>query len=292
MTKRFAKLILVLGVISMGLSILWLQVRRTWQVDSAELPKQNSAFERYLDATANDYFERTRALVLCQAIQDNDQVVVMQQMKSDIINESGVGGMTPLMWALACGRLDMFETLLQHGANPNTSLQETVTIRRIVLEKGNTPLLLSLKNRQFDFFHKALKYVKDASQADSEGWTLLHYHIASIGGDGSAPADKYVVEVIDQLLVLGADVNAQARSGDTPLHIAVGKQPAYCIPLFERGADPTLKNDEGDSALDLLLRDTSPGLAPHIKLATDWLREKGYYSSQSGTDPAPLESVQ
>lgn len=292
MTKPFANLILVLVLGSIVLSIVWLQTRWAWQVEPVELPKQSSGFEQYLGATATDYFKSTNALVLCQAIQDDDHLVFMQQIESDIANESGVGGMTPLIWALACGRLDMFETLLQHGANPTASLQETATIRRIALEKGSTLLLLTLKNRQFDFFHKALEYAKDASQADSGGWTLLHYHIASIGGDGSARADKYVIEVMDRLLALGADVNAQANGGVTPLHIAIGKQPAYCIPLFERGADPTIENDAGDSALDLLLLTTSPGLAPHIKLATDWLREKGYYSSPSAINSDTLESAQ
>lgn len=265
-------LVLIIGAVS--LVIIWQQSRRAVQIAPGELPFSKSTFERYLGTTAAEYFEGTTALALCQAIQDDDQIAFEQQLTTDSVIEKGVGGMTPLMWAFACGRLGMFETLLQHGASPNARLEATLTIRRMVLEKGNTLLLLSLKNRQFDFFHKALEFATDATQADPQGWTLLHYHIASVGGDGSAPANPYVIQIIDQLLERDADINAQSNSGITPLHVAVGKQPAYCIPLFERGADPTLENAEGESPLDLLLLAEPPRLAPHMKRAVDWLREK------------------
>jgi ankyrin repeat protein len=78
-------------------------------------------------------------------------------------------------------------------------------------------------------------------------------HAAVIGGPGSpswSPAEQY--EVIRYLIEAGADPNAAAVGGVTPLHRAVRNRCSAAVKaLLQFGADPTIQNDHGSTALDL-----------------------------------------
>src|SRR5690606_37619810 len=57
--------------------------------------------------------------------------------------------------------------------------------------------------------------------------------------------------LIDTLLANGADIDQQAASGVTALMLAAGQgTPAQVIHLLNAGADPTVLDAEGKSALD------------------------------------------
>jgi hypothetical protein len=78
-------------------------------------------------------------------------------------------------------------------------------------------------------------------------------HAAVIGGPGSAGWDPArQCEVIRYLIEAGADPNAPAGGGVTPLHRAVRNRCSAAVEtLLHAGADSRLRNDSGSTATDL-----------------------------------------
>ena len=60
------------------------------------------------------------------------------------------------------------------------------------------------------------------------------------------------IELVDELLEKGADINDQDKDGNTVLYYT---QNSLLIPLLERGADETIKNNRGKTILEVLLSD-------------------------------------
>lgn len=81
----------------------------------------------------------------------------------------------------------------------------------------------------------------------SSHWTALHE--ATAGGN---------LKAARLLLSLEADPNAQGRSGETALHLAV--QPDMAELLIQHGSNPLLEDSEGATPLDLALEDRNEEL--------------------------------
>ncbi len=77
---------------------------------------------------------------------------------------------------------------------------------------------------------------------DSDGWTLLHYamFIKVKGLANECP-------VVDFLLEKGFDINAQTKTGQTPLHIAVREKnfPIFIVAINTKGIKLDLKDSRG-----------------------------------------------
>lgn len=86
-------------------------------------------------------------------------------------------------------------------------------------------------------------------------------HAAMIGGPGLAAwAPARQEEVIVCLVDAGADPNAKALGGVTPLHRAVRNRCSRAVEVLLRlGADPHLTNDRGSCAIDLARWNTGRG---------------------------------
>jgi hypothetical protein len=86
-------------------------------------------------------------------------------------------------------------------------------------------------------------------------------HAAVIGGPGSASWNpRCQRDVILYLIEMGADPNAAAAGGVTPLHRAVRNRCSGAVEaLLRAGADPRLPNDRGSTASDLARWTTGRG---------------------------------
>jgi ankyrin repeat protein len=135
---------------------------------------------------------------------------------------------TGLMIAAWRGDLPMMQVFVEHGADVN---------------RANALGERALMHAAWRGHTEAVKWLlsKGARAAGDPGrWGPLHY--AAFAGHG---------EIAALLLENGADVNARTPNGSTALMMAVyeGKEDVV-KQLLARGADPVLKNDRGEGALD------------------------------------------
>jgi len=110
-------------------------------------------------------------------------------------------------------------------------------------EGGQTLLFKAVVDGEVDALKALLDTGVDPSQQDSEGMSPLHY-----------AADRGNFEVLQTLLSYGANANATDREGQTPLMLAVlceNEEIVKCLLREEVGADLSLRNVEGESALDM-----------------------------------------
>lgn len=108
-------------------------------------------------------------------------------------------------------------------------------------------LLVFIERGDIKGVSEVLKQGADARKAEDDGWTPLHLAVL---------VRLNRPEIIDLLLQNGADINAQDKTGLTPLHRASGASRFSSIKtLIERGADISIVNEDGQTALDLAVRD-------------------------------------
>jgi ankyrin repeat protein len=125
------------------------------------------------------------------------------------------------------------------------------------------------------------KLVQNNADVNKTGWTPLHY--AASGGH---------VPVIELLLDHSAYIDAESPNGTTPLMMAaMYGSPEAVKALIQAGADPTLRNQLGLSALDFAVRVQRQNSIELMQagLARWEARQKRSSPSQpSGAEPAPV----
>ena len=128
--------------------------------------------------------------------------------------------------------------MLAQGANPNAV-------------NGNTDSALGIAvlHGELGMIHLLVRYGADLDQRNVCGFNALHLAVSS-------SLQSIAPKICKFLLNHGADVNAaNPYNGETPLMLAVDhKEFDLAKLLIERGADATLRNNDGKRALDLLQR--------------------------------------
>jgi uncharacterized protein len=107
--------------------------------------------------------------------------------------------------------------------------------------QDESPLMMAALKGHLDI---AKKLIARGADVNKTGWTPLHY--AATNGH---------LDMIRMLLENHAYIDAESPNGTTPLMMAsqYGSGPAVKL-LLEEGADPTLKNKLGLSAIDFAYR--------------------------------------
>uniref|UniRef100_A0A8C7ES90 Euchromatic histone lysine methyltransferase 2 n=1 Tax=Neovison vison TaxID=452646 RepID=A0A8C7ES90_NEOVI len=106
---------------------------------------------------------------------------------------------------------------------------------------GWTPIIWAAEHKHIEVIRMLLTRGADVTLTDNEENICLHW--ASFTGSAA---------IAEVLLNARCDLHAVNYHGDTPLHIAARESYHDCVLLFlSRGANPELRNKEGDTAWDL-----------------------------------------
>ncbi|XP_056370503.1 histone-lysine N-methyltransferase EHMT2-like [Oenanthe melanoleuca] len=152
---------------------------------------------------------------------------------------------TCLHHAAKNGNLEMVELLLSTGqvdVNAQVSVHSVSMTPSDPQDNGGwTPIIWVAEHKHIEVIRRLLTRGADVTLTDNEENICLHW--ASFTGSA---------EIAEVLLNAQCDLHAVNFHGDTPLHIAARESYHDCVSLFlSRGADPELRNKEGDSPLDL-----------------------------------------
>jgi ankyrin repeat protein len=184
--------------------------------------------------------------------------------------------------AVKVDNVSAIRSLLQRGLDPNL----------VEAERGDTGLILALRENSFAVFDLLLNahdidleaksrngdtalmiaaykgkkreikaLLEKGAEPNKPGWTALHY-AAAIGNN----------EIVQLLLDKSAYIDAESPNMTTPIMMAARSGHILTVKLLlDEGADATLKNEQGMSAIDFASKfgfdDIVEGLAFRLKRA-------------------------
>jgi len=157
-------------------------------------------------------------------------------------------GETGLMVALQEDSMKVFDVLINaRGIDLNLRARNGDTALMIASYKGKVAAVKALLDKE--------------AEPNTTGWTALHY-AAAIGND----------EIVQMLLDASAYIDAGSPNNTTPIMMAARAGKIMTVKLLlDSGADATLKNDVGMSAIDLARKfdhnDIADGLTSRLKQA-------------------------
>ncbi|QIL43670.1 ankyrin repeat domain-containing protein [Acidovorax sp. HDW3] len=193
---------------------------------------------------------------------------------------ASAGSFDDFFTAIRRDRGDEIAALLARGFDPNTSDEQgrPGLVLALQLEswqafaallkapqldvnrrnaQGETALMLAAIKGQLDAARALLARDADVNQT---GWTPLHYAASCITGQG--------VEMVRLLLEESAYIDAGSPNGSTPLMLAAqyGSEDVAQLLLAE-GADPSIKNQRGLTAVQFAQRAGRDALARSLAAA-------------------------
>jgi len=137
------------------------------------------------------------------------------------------------------GQVALYLAMLEDCPNVATVLLASPSLKVDATNAvGETALMMAALNGRLDW---AKKLLDRGAQVQKPGWSPVHYA-------ASGPSTELLALLLDR----GADINAQAPNGSTPLMMAAryGTEDSVKL-LVQRGADKKLLNDRNLSAADL-----------------------------------------
>jgi ankyrin repeat protein len=158
--------------------------------------------------------------------------------------------------------LDLVNVLLAHGADPNAPLKSAALYRahtpgEPTLGEGATPLMRAAKNGDVATMRLLLEHGADPSLRQKNGTTALML-AAGLGRGlnvfaGDYASDAQMVDAVRVLLARHVEVNAVNENGQTAVHFAALSMDAVVRLLAENGADLSIKDKNGRTALDFAM---------------------------------------
>lgn len=183
-----------------------------------------------------------------------------------------VNGYTPLHLALKNRRINTVKMLLKHGVNPMIKTRDgesvlhlaviylrnnfniinyLIKIKRVDINEidneGNTPLIIAFEMYNLEAAEILLDNGADPNIKNNDGKSALHFVM------------KYSflpnIYLLHHLLNAGANVNEIDNEGNSPLIVALSNTNfKFAKILFDHGANPTIKNKNGKSALHFAVK--------------------------------------
>src|SRR5574343_127193 len=201
------------------------------------------------------------SLLIASANGEVQQVQSLINQGSDVnyvgVLEHSLGfGLTPLMLAIKYNYPDVVKVLVENNADVNyktpflyVSEYGTPEILQILMENGADTTVtnnygsnaLQLANYQNTKFLLDLGFKEIINYRDKNGNTALHL----------AHTKKNRTEILIELLKDCANTNIKNNYGTAPLHLFI-EFPEDSLLLLKYGADPNIKDYDGNTALDSL----------------------------------------
>jgi len=164
------------------------------------------------------------------------------------------------------GSVDAARMLLAHGADPNARLKNPI-LKRVynagdpLLGEGATPFMRAARGGDPVMMQVLLDGAVDPRLTQKNGNTPLMLSIRFLSsGGGLNPFEvngQRAMEAIDLCLKQGIDINAKNSREESALHLALD-YPRVLKLLAEHGADLTITNRQGRTALDVALAAAKP----------------------------------
>lgn len=201
--------------------------------------------------------------IRCSDIETIDQMAKWLNGGGDINSrEVSIFWETPLILQAIKGNTDVVKYLINKGANFNIADDYNATPFERICQYGHEDL--------FDYFVETLHVNIDGTThspigracncgqinivkkllnlgAKIDGQDYHAIHSACYGGGNS----NNPVELVNHLILHGADLNVQTKKGKTPLHLAVAAENLNIIEkLLVMNVDTTIVNNEGQTAFE------------------------------------------
>ena len=202
------------------------------------------------------------AAELFTAIEAGDRATVERLLDRDrnLVDARDESDLSPILVALYHGKNDIATAILARGPRLNlfeaAAAGEAARVRELVgqdrarLNAASPDGFSALGLAAFFKRREVVRYLLDAG-ADTRpasrqgGFTPLHSAVATDAGESD-------IEIVRMLLEKGADPNAKAQSGSTPLHTVGFTGDRACVDLLlKHGADPAIKNNNEKTAGDI-----------------------------------------
>ncbi|TWU16384.1 ankyrin repeat domain-containing protein [Allorhodopirellula heiligendammensis] len=232
---------------------------------SAELCSMLIQYDADVDAAQRN---GQTALMFASAEGHADVIETLLDAGADL-HRSLPSGFTPLCFAARQGHAAAVTKLLDRGASVSETMQPKQTSGRNP-RKGMSPLMLAVESAHYELAMELVRRGADPNEQTS-GFTPLHaLSWVRRPGKGDNPAgdppprgsgDLSALEFVREIVDAGADVNLKLRrgraakglinpNGATPFLLASQTVDLpYMQLLLELGADPTIVNADGCSAL-------------------------------------------
>jgi len=145
---------------------------------------------------------------LIKAAMDGDTAAVVESLSegADVNAYGRYSGWTPLILAARKGDTELVNFLLSQGANVNKKSSD----------QNRSAIMEAVRNRSVETVKALLTAKPDVDAVDWEGYTVLMF--AAISGQS---------DIVDALLIHGADVNVKNKVGSSALMMASGYPKVY-----------------------------------------------------------------
>lgn len=235
----------------------------------------NAYLHRMRDPTNFDYETRPEQTALVWASAAGHARVVAELIEFGADFRTPLeSGFTPLLFAARAGHLEVAKVLVEAGVDVNERIDPSPQWRLIgygaKLRPGATALHVAVENGHFGLAAFLLDAGAEASAADPSGYTALHAitNVRRVAlGDANPPpkptGKMSSLEFVRKLAAEGADLNARMnKPGMVNLGTRVIGPTAFLAAsqtsdidfmrvLLELGADPSISDDLGNTALIL-----------------------------------------
>lgn len=165
---------------------------------------------------------------------DNESAVVALALRGFDLNSQNEKGDSGLHIGLREGSLKVVDFLLT---------QRAVRVE-LHNRQGESPLMIAAIKGHLD---AARQLIRRGAEVNKPGWTPLHYAASRAESDSAA--------MVRLLLEHHAYIDAESPNRSTPLMLASMYGHRDLVPLLlEEGADPSLRNEQGLTAVDFARR--------------------------------------